>query len=57
MPRTFANAATGWLVELLGWPGFFWLCFALALPGMVLLAKVAPWHADTSGAPTADAPA
>lgn len=57
VPRTFANAATGWLVELLGWPGFFWLCFALALPGMALLAKVAPWRADTSGAPTADSPA
>jgi PAT family beta-lactamase induction signal transducer AmpG len=57
VPRTFANAATGWLVELLGWPGFFWLCFALALPGMALLAKVAPWRADTSGVPTADAPA
>ena len=57
VPRTFANAATGWLVELLGWPGFFWLCFALALPGMALLTKVAPWRADTSGAPTADSPA
>jgi len=43
VPRTFANAATGWLVERLGWPGFFWLCFALALPGMLLLVKVAPW--------------
>ena len=57
VPRTFANAATGWLVELLGWPGFFWLCFALALPGMALLTKVAPWRADTSGAPNADSPA
>ncbi len=57
VPRTFANAATGWLVELLGWPGFFWLCFALALPGMALLTKVAPWRVDTSGAPTADSPA
>ncbi len=53
VPRTFANAATGWLVELLGWPGFFWLCFALALPGMALLPKVAPWRA----APATDAPA
>lgn len=44
VPRTFANAATGWLVERLGWFGFFWLCFALALPGMLLLARVAPWR-------------
>ena len=37
LPRTFANATTGWLVASLGWTGFFVLCFALALPGMVLL--------------------
>jgi len=50
VPRTVANAATGWLVEWLGWAGFFILCFALALPGMLLLAKVAPWH-EKSGTP------
>ncbi len=44
MPRTFANAATGWLVEMIGWKGFFLLCALLALPGMVLLLKVAPWQ-------------
>ncbi|MES1981166.1 MAG: AmpG family muropeptide MFS transporter [Pseudomonadota bacterium] len=43
MPRTFVNAATGWLVEALGWTGFFMLCALLALPGMLLLFKVAPW--------------
>jgi PAT family beta-lactamase induction signal transducer AmpG len=37
MPRTFANAATGWLVETIGWAGFFLLCAGLALPGMMLL--------------------
>jgi len=44
MPRTFANAATGWLVESMGWMGFFLLCALLAVPGMLLLFKVAPWH-------------
>ncbi len=44
VPRTFANAATGWLVETMGWNGFFLLCAALALPGMLLLLKVAPWN-------------
>jgi PAT family beta-lactamase induction signal transducer AmpG len=44
MPRTFANAATGWLVETMGWMGFFFLCALLALPGMLLLFKVAPWN-------------
>ena len=43
IPRTFANAATGWLVESIGWSGFFLLCTLLALPGMLLLFKVAPW--------------
>lgn len=46
VPRTFANAATGWLVEGMGWHGFFLLCAALAVPGMVLLLKVAPWHEE-----------
>ena len=45
MPRTFANAATGWLVEFMGWSGFFLLCAAMAIPGMLLLFKVAPWNA------------
>jgi len=44
MPRTFANAATGWLVETMGWMNFFFLCALLAIPGMVLLLKVAPWN-------------
>ena len=46
MPRTFANAATGWLVEIMGWTGFFLLCALFAIPGMLLLFKVAPWYAD-----------
>lgn len=47
VPRTFANAATGWLVEWLGWTHFFFLCVLLAIPGMLLLFKVAPWHEET----------
>jgi len=44
VPRTFANAATGYLVEAFGWSGFFLLCSVLAVPGMLLLVKVAPWR-------------
>ncbi len=44
VPRTFINASAGWLVESLGWTNFFWLCALLALPGMALLLKVAPWN-------------
>ena len=46
VPRTFANAGTGYLVEALGWVGFFLLCFGLAIPGMLLLLKVAPWNGE-----------
>ena len=46
VPRTFANAATGWLVEMMGWTEFFLLCALLAIPGMLLLLKVAPWNED-----------
>ena len=46
VPRTFFNASTGWLVELLGWQNFFLLCALLAVPGMMLLFKVAPWQAE-----------
>jgi MFS transporter, PAT family, beta-lactamase induction signal transducer AmpG len=44
VPRTVFNATVGWLVEWLGWPTFFFLCAALAVPGMALLLKVAPWR-------------
>jgi MFS transporter, PAT family, beta-lactamase induction signal transducer AmpG len=44
VPRTFLNATTGWLVAELGWFNFFLLCAGLALPGMALLLKVAPWN-------------
>ena len=44
VPRTFINASAGWLVEYFGWFDFFMLCGVLAVPGMLLLFKVAPWH-------------
>ncbi len=44
VPRTFVNAAAGWLVKTLGWTEFFMLCALLAVPGMLLLFKVAPWN-------------
>jgi MFS transporter, PAT family, beta-lactamase induction signal transducer AmpG len=43
VPRTFANAATGYMVEWVGWRSFFLICFFIAIPGMLLLFKVAPW--------------
>ena len=43
VPRTFMNAGAGFLIEKMGYLNFFWLCFLLAFPGMLLLFKVAPW--------------
>ncbi|MWP48199.1 MULTISPECIES: AmpG family muropeptide MFS transporter [unclassified Gilliamella] len=47
VPRTLINASTGIMVEYLGWTNFFWLCFILAIPGMLLLLKVAPWNSKS----------
>ncbi len=49
LPRTFVNALTGFIVDALGWYQFFLLCALLALPGMLLLFKVAPWNGDQHG--------
>jgi PAT family beta-lactamase induction signal transducer AmpG len=46
LPRSFANATTGYLVDNIGWVSFFFLCTALALPGMALLRWVAPCGPD-----------
>ena len=44
VPRTLANASTGFIVEAVGWTQFFVICAIVAIPGMVLLLKVAPWN-------------
>ena len=44
VPRTLASSATGIIVEGMGWENFFYLCTVLAIPGMLLLLKVAPWN-------------
>ncbi len=44
VPRTFINASAGYIIDVMGWFMFFNLCFLLAVPGMLLLPKIAPWH-------------
>jgi PAT family beta-lactamase induction signal transducer AmpG len=44
IPRTFANASTGFIIEAIGYTQFFVLCTVVAIPGMLLLMKVAPWN-------------
>lgn len=58
-PRTVANSLAGYFVEggdvfvfnililhidSLGWQYFYWLCFALTIPGILLLFSIAPWY-------------
>jgi len=44
VPRTFVSATTGYIIEALGYTQFFIICFVVALPGMLMLIKIAPWH-------------
>jgi len=46
VPRTFINALTGYIVEFTGWTNFFIICVVLALPGLMLLPKIAPWREE-----------
>lgn len=43
VPRVVANASTGFIIEAVGYTNFYLLCTALAIPGMLMLVKVAPW--------------
>jgi PAT family beta-lactamase induction signal transducer AmpG len=52
LPRTVVNASTGWIVEQTGWFAFFLICTALALPGMALLLRIAPWTEPAGGGRT-----
>ncbi len=42
VPRTVANASTGFLIEAMGYTQFFLLCTAVAVPGMLMLFQAAP---------------
>jgi PAT family beta-lactamase induction signal transducer AmpG len=44
VPRTVSSAVSGVIVEWIGWVDFYLLCTLLAVPGMLLLIKVAPWN-------------
>jgi MFS transporter, PAT family, beta-lactamase induction signal transducer AmpG len=44
VPRTLASAASGFVVARIGWFDYFLVCAVLAVPGMLLLPKIAPWR-------------
>ncbi len=43
-PRVLASAPTGFLAKHLGWMEFFIFCALIALPGMLMLQKIAPFR-------------
>jgi PAT family beta-lactamase induction signal transducer AmpG len=51
VPRVMASAPTGFLAKHLGWEAFFIACTLIAIPGMLLLFKFAPWTPKSSGSP------
>lgn len=44
IPRTFVSATTGFIIESVGYTQFFIICFVCAIPGMLMLLKIAPWN-------------
>ena len=56
VPRTFANATTGFIVEAIGYFNFFLLCVIVAIPGMLLLLAGAPWSENDPNPQPGQAP-
>jgi PAT family beta-lactamase induction signal transducer AmpG len=48
LPRVLASAPTGLAAKQLGWEWFFLLCTLAAIPGMLVLPRVAPWRTQAS---------
>jgi len=44
VPRVLASAPTGLMVEQMGWAPFFIVCSLMAVPGLMLLQRFAPWR-------------
>ena len=44
VPRVLASAPTGFFAKNLGWVTFFIACTLIAIPGLLLLMKFAPWN-------------
>lgn len=46
VPGVFAASVTGFIIKLTDWSFFYCFCALAALPGMLLLFKIAPWGAS-----------
>jgi PAT family beta-lactamase induction signal transducer AmpG len=49
VPRALASSVTGLVAKNIGWEGFFIGCTLIAIPGMLLLLKFAPWNPRPAG--------
>jgi PAT family beta-lactamase induction signal transducer AmpG len=49
LPRALASSVTGLIAKRIGWEGFFIGCTLIAIPGMLLLLKFAPWNSPMPG--------
>jgi PAT family beta-lactamase induction signal transducer AmpG len=46
IPRAMASSVTGFMVKYIGWESFFVMCALIAIPGMLMLLKFAPWNSE-----------
>jgi PAT family beta-lactamase induction signal transducer AmpG len=49
LSRQLASSATGFMAKNMGWQSFFIFCTLIAIPGMLLLLKIAPWNSRMPG--------
>jgi len=51
LSRQLASSATGFMAKNMGWQSFFIFCTLIAIPGMLMLLKIAPWNSRAAGEP------
>ena len=49
LSRQLASSVTGFMAKNMGWQSFFVFCTLIAIPGMLLLLKIAPWNSRSVG--------
>jgi PAT family beta-lactamase induction signal transducer AmpG len=47
IPRAILATPTGYIADLLGWSWFFVFCTLAAIPGYLLLPRIAPWRTNS----------
>lgn len=53
LPRTLCTSRAGYIINSVGYENFFIICYALAIPGMLMLIYIAP-YGDESGKKAAE---